>query len=478
VSGIVSYGVYIPYYRLDRNLMRKAWWFPSSMPGKKAIANYDEDALTMASESVSDALKRVAGRIDVDGLFFATTSSFLPEKQGASSIAAIVDFPEEIAGIDFSGSLRAGISALKCALDAVGTGTNNSVVVTAADCRLGHPGSDEELIFGDGSSAFIIGKDRVIARPLGYFSVSDDFTDFLRKGGEKCTRRMDDLRFINTFGYKKSMERCILGVLKKCGFEAREIKKLICPSHEPAALVGLTRKLGFDAKSQLQEPFFDRIGHIGVAHPLLMLAASLDEANEGDKILVAAYGDGAEAFIFEVTPEIEGVRNRGKIKRVISSGKSFENYQRYLYTRNLLEKEVRALRPFTSPALNKREEKQNVRRYGSKCRACGFIQYPMRRICLACGKKDEMDDYKISEKGTIFTYTREYYIPFTPMKPPLAMVVADMEGGGRLHIQMTDHEFDEVKIGAPVRLTYRRLFEAGDTINYFWKCKPIRDGEE
>jgi hydroxymethylglutaryl-CoA synthase len=209
-----------------------------------------------------------------------------------------------------------------------------------------------------------------------------------------------------------------------------------------------------------------------------MLAAALDEANPGDKVLMAVYGDGAEAFIFEVTPGIERLKNRGRLKQVISSGKSFSNYQRYLSARSLLEKEVRALRPFTSPALKKREEKQNVRRYGSRCRSCGFIQYPMRRVCLCCGAKDQMDEHKISDRGTIFTYTREYYIPFSPMNPPLAMVVVDMEGGGRLHIQMTDHEFDEVRIGAPVRLTYRKLFEAGDVINYFWKCKPIRGGEE
>ena len=95
---------------------------------------------------------------------------------------------------------------------------------------------------------------------------------------------------------------------------------------------------------------------------------------------------------------------------------------------------------------------------------------------MECGAKDQMDDYKISDRGEIFTYTREHYIPFPPMNPPMGMVVVDMEGGGRLHIQMTDNEYDEVKIGAPVRLTFRRLFEAGEVINYFWKCTPVRDG--
>jgi len=178
------------------------------------------------------------------------------------------------------------------------------------------------------------------------------------------------------------------------------------------AWMGVARSLGFDLKSQIQNPFFDKIGNIGSAHPLLMLAAALDEARSGDRVLVCGYGDGAEAVIFQVTPEIDRIKNRGKVAAMISSGRRFTNYPRYLSIRNLLEKEKRALRPFFAPAQSKREEKQNVRRYGKKCQKCGFVQYPMRRVCLNCGTKDEMEDYKLSDRGEIFSYTREYYIPF------------------------------------------------------------------
>jgi len=473
--GITSYGVYSPYYRMSRDVIRKAWELPPSLRGQKAIANYDEDPLTMASESVFNCLARVDG-VNIDGLCFATTSYPSQEKQGATMIAAIADFPEEIFATDFSRSLRAGASALKAALDAVGSGSAKNVMVAAADCRLGEPGSDLELLLGDGSASALVGESGVIASLIGHFSISDDFTDFLQRDGETCVHRMDDLRLINTLGYKKNVDRCIGGILDKFGLEAKDMARLICPSPEPTTFIGVAKKLGFDIRSQLQDPFFDKIGHTGTAHPLLMLAAALDEAKAGDKILMSAYGDGAEGFIFEVTPEIDKVKHRGQVKEMISSGRVFTNYPRYLSIRNALEKEDRPLRPFTSPSLNKREEKQNVRRYGTKCRKCGFVQYPMRRVCLECGAKDQADEYKISEQGEIFTYTREYYIPFPPMNPPMAMVVVDMEGGGRLHIQMTDHEFDEVEIGKKVRLTYRKLFEAGDVTNYFWKCIPLRDG--
>jgi uncharacterized OB-fold protein len=286
---------------------------------------------------------------------------------------------------------------------------------------------------------------------------------------------MDDLRFVNTYGYKQNVSKCIEGILQKCNLKPGDISKLICPSIEPGVFISTARKMGFDPASQLQDPFFDKIGHLGSAHPLLMMAAALDEARPGDRILMVAYGDGAEAFVFDVTTEIDKFRDRGKIKEKIAAGISFTNYPAYLSARNSLEKEERSLRPYTSPALNQRSVKQNVRRYGCKCKECGLVQFPVRRVCMGCSAKDRMDDYRITASGEIFTYTREYYSPFPPMNPPMAMVVVDMDGGGRLHIQMTDHEFDEVKIGTKVKLTYRKLFEAGDVINYFWKCTPVRN---
>ena len=471
--GITSYGVYLPYYRLGRDVVRKAWGLPPYPKGQKAIANYDEDPLTMASEAISNCLNGLV-HVNMDALNFASTHYPFPEKQGAAMIACISDFSEEIATADFTHSMRAGASALKAALDAAGSGSAENVMVAAADCRVGEPGSELEIITGDGSAALLISDTDPVAEFIGSFSVAHDFSDFQRKEGETCLRRMDDIRFINTYGYKQNVSKCIEGILQKYNLKSNDISRLICPSIEPGVFVGTARKMGFDAATQLQDPFFDKIGHLGTAHPLLMMAAALDEAAAGDKILMVAYGDGAEAFIFEVTSAIDKFKNRGRIKETIAAGISFEHYPAYLKTRNSLAGEERSLRPYTSPALNQRSVKQNVRRYGCKCTECGLVQFPVRRVCAECGTKDLMEDYRIGGTGEIFTYTREYYIPFPPMNPPMAMVVVDMDGGGRLHIQMTDHEFDEVNIGTKVRLTYRRLFEAGDVINYFWKCTPVR----
>ena len=54
------------------------------------------------------------------------------------------------------------------------------------------------------------------------------------------------------------------------------------------------------------------------------------------------------------------------------------------------------------------------------------------------------------------------------------MAVIDLEGGGRLYLQVADADPDDVKIDAPVELCFRRIHEGGGNYNYFWKAKPAR----
>ncbi len=73
MAGIVSYGAYLPYFRLTRDTMAKAWGSRSS-GGERTVANHDEDSLTMAMEAATDCL-RGRDRSKIDGLFFASTTS-------------------------------------------------------------------------------------------------------------------------------------------------------------------------------------------------------------------------------------------------------------------------------------------------------------------------------------------------------------------------------------------------------------------
>ena len=49
------------------------------------------------------------------------------------------------------------------------------------------------------------------------------------------------------------------------------------------------------------------------------------------------------------------------------------------------------------------------------------------------------------------------------------------DGGGRLPVELCDLDADEVRIGAKVEMTFRRLSTADGIPNYFWKARLVRE---
>ena len=72
MAGIISYGAYIPFNRLDRRLIREMYGNPVPK-GEKAVANFDEDSLTMAVAAALDCTSGFRGD-EIDRLYFATTT--------------------------------------------------------------------------------------------------------------------------------------------------------------------------------------------------------------------------------------------------------------------------------------------------------------------------------------------------------------------------------------------------------------------
>jgi len=239
----------------------------------------------------------------------------------------------------------------------------------------------------------------------------------------------------------------------------------------------MVKKLGFDLKSQVQNPLFDSVGNTGVASALLMLVAALEEANPGDRILLANYGNGADVFIFRVTEQIDDFRkDRRGIKAYLDSKKVLPDYETYLAWRGLYDKAPLQRRPpfrTPSPAAMLREVDKNIRFHGTRCKNCGYPQYPPQRVCTRCHSRDNFEHYNFSDKpANVFTYTLDSLAP--TLDPPMVMTVIDFEGGGRAFCAMTDRDVSKIEIGMPVEMTFRKFYVSEGINNYFWKCMPQR----
>src|SRR4030042_879564 len=126
--GIKSYGAYIPRYRINHNTIFLSVGFLGTFPapGENAVANYDEDTLSMAVAADIDCLSGME-RERVDGLYLATTSQPYLLRQNSAIVATALDLQPGIRTADFVGSTKAGTSALLSACDAVKGETSSSV---------------------------------------------------------------------------------------------------------------------------------------------------------------------------------------------------------------------------------------------------------------------------------------------------------------------------------------------------------------
>ena len=86
MAGIISYGAYIPRFRLSRTEIARAWG-KAAARGEKAVASYDEDSITMAVAAALDCTKGFE-RNSISGVYFSSTTSPFLEKQSATIVAA------------------------------------------------------------------------------------------------------------------------------------------------------------------------------------------------------------------------------------------------------------------------------------------------------------------------------------------------------------------------------------------------------
>jgi len=461
--GLVSVGAYVPRYRLTGALLREAWG--GAGDGERALANYDEDSLTMACEA---ALAALTGRdvSRVGACFLASTSAPYAEKSTATLLASVCDLAPDAITADLGGSLRCGTTALRLALDSVRAGSVAEALVAAADVRTVPPGTELEGLLGDGAAAALVGADGVVASFEGAHTVSREFTDVWRNQGGRYLNVLPDMPFVKAHGLDRHLPEAIDGLLAKTGRKKSDITRLVLGAPDARLHAALVRQLGF-AAAVPKEPLIAKVGNTGSAAGLLGLAEALENARRQDQILVVSYGDGAEALLFQVTDAITGSRPAWPLRAQLARGQPLAHYGKFLRFRRHVETEV--IRAFTSVPAMVREERQNFRLYGQKCTDCGAVSYPRRHLCWQCSSS-RLAEHKLSRRGRVFTFTRDFLVP-TP-DPPTVVVSSDLEGGGRFFAQLTDADPATVTVDMPVELTFRRIHEGEDLVNYFWKFRP------
>ena len=457
MTGIAAWGVYVPKLRLERKLLGEVWDTPA-LPGESSVRAADEDSLTMGVEA---ALIAVGDRPadDIDAIFFATTTPAYEEKHAAATIAAVLG-RRDVQTADVTGSLRAGTAALRAAIDAVESGSARAALVVASDARPAEPATAMEQLFGDGAGAVIVTGDGPV-RVLSRASIAEDFTGPWRRPDDPYVRTFEPKLELE-YGYAKPVTEAATRAIEAAGGAT----KLAGYAPDPRTFQTIAKRLNLEADPAL----FTKAGNLGAAHALVSLAAALDAATTGDRIALVGQGEGADAFVFDVTST--GTKGSPDVTEQLAGGQRLETYGQLLRMRDLLPSY--AADPKSTTVTYWRDRAQALPLIGVRCTNCGTVQFPNNRACYECGAYDQMEPQKLQHTGAIFTFTLDHLVGGEYLETPVPKLVVDLDGGGRIFLDMTEVDPETVRIGDRVELTFRRLHDGAGFHNYYWKARPAR----
>jgi 3-hydroxy-3-methylglutaryl CoA synthase/NAD(P)-dependent dehydrogenase (short-subunit alcohol dehydrogenase family)/putative sterol carrier protein len=479
--GITSYGAYIPRLRLDRMAIFQAmgWFAPALMmvaQGERSMCNWDEDAITMAVAASRDCL-RGQDKQKLDALYLASTTLPFADRQNAGIVSAALNLRDDLLTADYTSSQKASTSAMIAALEAVKSGARKNIMVTASDRRETKAAYFYEMWFGDGAASLIVGDTDVVAEYKGSYSLACEFVDHYR-GSDKKFDYFWEERWARDAGYGRIIPEVVDGLFRKLGIGMADVHKLVYPCFFKNDHRKIAREMGATPE-KLVDNLHEVCGETGTAHPFVMFISALENARPGERILMIGFGQGANALYFEVTDNITHLARRNGVAGSLANKKTINNYLKWLKFRDLIETEmgIRAEAPTqTATTVLWRKNKMILGLVGGKCTKCGTPQFPRMDICVNpdCGAWHSQEDYEFADvPARIKTFTGDLLA--VSVDPPAIYGLVQFEGGGRLAADFTDCELDDLKVGLPVQMAFKRkgVDEARGFVNYFWKAVPL-----
>jgi hydroxymethylglutaryl-CoA synthase len=339
--GIVSYGAYVPRFRIKPHEIATVWGVDGDAMSKglgiqsKSVPSPDEDVITISVEAARTALLRCKiDSKDIGSIYVGSESHPYAVKPSATIVAEAIGATPNLTAADYEFACKAGTAAIQTCCGLVGSGAIRYGVAIGADTSQGAPGDALEYTASAGGAAFIIGSEKVIARINKTCSYTTDTPDFWRREGEKYPSHGG--RFTGEPAYFKHIISCASNLMKSVGTKPTDYNYAVFHQPNGKFPVSVAKKLGF-SKEQIKEGLLTPvIGNTYSGAVMIGLAAVLDVAKPNDRILVSAYGSGAgsDSFDITVTSEIEKLDRNGKhsVQALIKNHKfvSYATYAKYM----------------------------------------------------------------------------------------------------------------------------------------------------
>ncbi len=334
--GITSYGTYIPRYRIKVEEIARVWGDNPEhiksglMIHEKSVPDLDEDTATIAVEAARSAI----GRCNIDpkeigAVYVGSESHPYAVKPTATIVAEAIEATPDLTAADFEFACKAGTAAIQTCMGEVAMGMIKYGMAIGADVSQGAPGDALEYTAAAGGAAYIIGKKDLIAEIEDTFSFTTDTPDFWRREGESYP--MHGGRFTGEPAYFKHVISATKGIMKKVGTKPGDYDYVVF--HQPNGKFPLraAKTLGFSEKQIGPGLIVPMLGNTYSGSSLIGLAAILDQAKSGARILMTSFGSGAgsDAFSITVTDGIEEVRGKAPTIAKLLKNPKYIDYALY-----------------------------------------------------------------------------------------------------------------------------------------------------
>ena len=304
--GIITYGAYIPKYRIKTEEIARVWGGdgPAIARGlgvyEKSLPDMDEDTITIAVEAARAAMaRRTIDPQEIGAIYVGSESHPYAVKPSSVTVGEAIMATPVMTAADYEFACKAGTAAIQTTMGLAKSNMIKYGLAIGADIAQGEPGDALEYTAAAGGAAFLIGNDSPIAEINLTSSYSTDTPDFWRREGLPFPRHGG--RFTGEPGYFKHVLASSRMMLEKAGTKPSDYNYAIFhqPNAKFAQNVGKT--LGFtpeQIKPGLCVPY---LGNTYSGAAMVGLAATLDIARPGDRIFVTSYGSGAGSDSFDIT---------------------------------------------------------------------------------------------------------------------------------------------------------------------------------
>lgn len=304
--GIVTYGAYIPRFRILPEEIARVWGEDGEamknglMIFSKSVPYPDEDVITISVEAARNALAR--GGVnpeEIGAVYVGSESHPYAVKPSGTIVAEAIGASHFITVADYEFACKAGTAAVQTSMGLVSSGMVKYALAVGADTSQGAPGDALEYSASAGGAAFIIGRDSVIATINRTFSFTSDTPDFWRREGQPYPSHGG--RFTGEPAYFRHVSTCAKELMKIQGTGPSDYDFAVFHQPNGKFPTRVAQQLGFEKKqceTGLTTPF---IGNTYSASMMIGLAAILDVAKPGQRILGVAFGSGAGSDGFDIT---------------------------------------------------------------------------------------------------------------------------------------------------------------------------------